>query len=513
MMRCVVAALLACNALLGVPRAARAQSSGILWRPDDRVLISDFSTVHGLARDDRTLFALTPNGILRFDLSTRAFGLPITAEDGFPANERPLSIIYMPTAFSLMLGTSAGGVFSLATSSTRFEDIARVQGSVVRMVAPETSSDVFAQTAAGWFRIRGGAFFAERVAAPPPVRAPGQDDPYLRSMTGIAGSTPGRGSAQVAAIEADRRPGRYFAGTLGNGLMELDTRTLERTRHVFGITTRGAGAIAFWRGRLWFGGDDRAVAGSVTSALPDLSSFQEQLPATAGPVDAVNALLATDSALWVGTDRGLYALRGRAGSERWQLLRPPARRITALAVAGGRVFIGSATELDALDGAGTQETLIRGRFIHGLAPAHDTLWIATDIGVAALPLTASGSTAQMLVGGGSPSERVLDVRVVGDTLYAVTQSGLYRRGAAGWSPADRSLSNALGQLGGLRSDGADIWVLGQRGAAVKRAETGGWTYYVATDDIPEAPVRDLLPQGEYLWLATPAGALRIPKPR
>jgi hypothetical protein len=71
------------------------------------------------------------------------------------------------------------------------------------------------------------------------------------------------------------------------------------------------------------------------------------------------------------------------------------------------------------------------------------------------------------------------------------------------------VSGLLGQLGMLIEDHGDLWILGARGAAVRRAESAAWSYYSAPEDIPEGPVRDLLPLGDVIWLATPAGALRV----
>ncbi len=520
MKRSLSAALIATASLLPLAlfaRAAHAQS-GVFWRAEDRVLISDFSRITGLARDHTTLYGVTPNGLIVYDITTRRFLAPLTQEDGFPQRERPLAVAYSPSEFRVLIGTSSGGLHTLTTGSARFENVTRLNGAVTRLLSSRDDADTYAETTQGWYRLRNGSFFPEPVTGPPAsAQMPGSSDPYLRSMIGSAGSVPGRGTAPVAAIEADRSPGSYFAGTLGNGLVHLDTRALTPTRLPFGLNTRGAGAVAAWRGRVWFGGDARTNAGPLVSATPELSQFQEYPPSTGAPQDLVTALLGTDSALWVGTSTGLYSFAGPPGRERWQP-RPfaGADRVTSLAADTGRgrtgVFVGTDHGAGRMSGAGVWTPILEGPYVFGLEVSADTLWMATGLGIVAYPLDGSGSAAA-LRGGGTPAEPVLDIRATADTLYAVTAESVYRRGSAGWSLPDRAPSQRLGPLGRVRTDGSTVWVLGTLGFAMKRAQSGVWSYHSAPEDIPEAPVRDLLRHGDVMWLATPAGALRIPFPR
>jgi hypothetical protein len=55
------------------------------WRPEDRVLISDFSHVTAVAVSPFTLFAATTHGLTIYDRQARAWRLPVTALDGYPA--------------------------------------------------------------------------------------------------------------------------------------------------------------------------------------------------------------------------------------------------------------------------------------------------------------------------------------------------------------------------------------------------------------------------------------------
>jgi ligand-binding sensor domain-containing protein len=512
MRRCFVACLYVL-ALASSHATALLGQSGIVWQPDDRVLLSDFGSVYSITRDNSTLYGVTPNGLLRYDLTSHKFRLPLTIEDGYPAREGPLSAAYSQTDFVVLLGTSMGGLYKLSAVSAHFDDLTRLPGPVTSLVAPRDGFDVYAAAAQSWYRLRSGSFFPEPVQAPPRVQQPGANDPYLRSMLATAGLAPGRGTAEVMAIEADRTDASYFVATRGNGIVQLNTRSSERTRLPYGLNTRGAAALAFWRGRLWFGGDARVLAGPLVSATSGLEDFRDNLPSSGAPQDMITALLATDSALWVGTMSGLYSFGGRPGNERWQSHRMLLNtRVTSLAEAQGTVFVGTDQALLQFN-HGALEPVINGRSIYGIAPGRDTLWVATDAGVASLPLQPGVLQASVLRGGGTPNEAVFDVRSVGDTLYAVTRDALFRRGPGGWVAADHEIGSRLGPMGRLRTDGTSVWVLGSLGFSVKGAQSAVWTYYMATDDIPEAPIRDLLPLGSTVWLATPAGALRVRNPR
>ncbi|MEO5509682.1 MAG: PQQ-binding-like beta-propeller repeat protein, partial [Longimicrobiales bacterium] len=308
-------------------------------------------------------------------------------------------------------------------------------------------------------------------------------------------------------------PGSYFVGTAGNGLMQLDAHTFSSKRLPFGLNARGAGAIAYWHDRLWFGGDARSINGSLVSATAQLDRFTEHAPQSGAPADLITALATTDSALYAGTTHGLYVLAGAQGRERWRTGRfGGSDVVTSLVASDGYIYVGTDRGASRIDRAGAYDAILSGPYVYGIDATPDTVWIASGAGLIAFARTG-GAPAMALRGGGSPPAPVMDVRIVGDTLYALTMDALYRRGPGGWLVPDRQPSQRLGLLGRLRSDGSSLWVLGTAGFAVKRAKATTWTYYSVSDDVPEGPVRDLLPLGLTQWLATPAGALRVPLER
>ena len=189
--------------------------------------------------------------------------------------------------------------------------------------------------------------------------------------------------------------------------------------------------------------------------------------------------------------------------------------VLSLAYAAGSVFVGTRNGALVIRGGargGTAgrvaESVLTGTAVHGMARGRDTLWIASEAGLAALPLVGQQAQTRLVREAAGPQGPVMDVAASGDTVYVLTSDALYRRTPTGWSPPDL-LPGVVGPLLTVRVVDGRPAVTGFRGVARAHARGAGWDYYRAPDDVPEGPVRDLLPGAETLWLATPAGAMRI----
>src|ERR671915_283281 len=73
--------LVAAAALLSVSPTVHQSAR---WRPEERALISDFSSVRAVAASPFTVFAATTHGLTLYDRQARAWRLPVTALDGYP---------------------------------------------------------------------------------------------------------------------------------------------------------------------------------------------------------------------------------------------------------------------------------------------------------------------------------------------------------------------------------------------------------------------------------------------
>src|SRR5207247_7708010 len=71
--------------LLAVYPSIRLSVQSSRWRPEERVLISDFSAVEAVAASPFTVFAATTHGLTIYDRQTRTWRLPVTSLEGYPA--------------------------------------------------------------------------------------------------------------------------------------------------------------------------------------------------------------------------------------------------------------------------------------------------------------------------------------------------------------------------------------------------------------------------------------------
>jgi hypothetical protein len=94
-----------------------------------------------------------------------------------------------------------------------------------------------------------------------------------------------------------------------------------------------------------------------------------------------------------------------------------------------------------------------------------------------------------------------------DALYLAGSRVLLVHEAETWRPPVPV--GGSGTINGLTSDGTGVWVAGDGGAARWDPAAGEWLTYLVPGDIPVGPVLSVQASGGRLWLATPAGALRI----
>ena len=99
--------LLALSFTHAVVLPVQAQTGSRLWRPEERVLISDMSVVEAVAADENMLYVVSPTGIGVYDVRFRQWQPPVTVLDGY-VSVPVLSALVDPTDQSLWLGTAAG---------------------------------------------------------------------------------------------------------------------------------------------------------------------------------------------------------------------------------------------------------------------------------------------------------------------------------------------------------------------------------------------------------------------
>jgi hypothetical protein len=435
------------------------------WQPDDRVLITSFHNARGIATDQRLVFIATTNGLEVYDQSFRRWLPPSTVEDGYPARDGPLRIAYDPREGGVWLVTELGTVYAWSSAMQRWHQ--RFPGDVPPDVLRRLQRDA------------------------------GDADPAWAIMRNFAGRDAAGRTWQVTAIAAAERAGTFWAATNGGNFSFVDTRNLSSEPYTFGTISRGVSALAFDGRNLWFGGDGASARNGVTRADTALQNWQQFESRIAdGPQGRVTAMLATSAGTYAAAADGVYSLR----SNRWQRVVDVDAR--TLAHTTGRVWVGARGTLGWIDGTDNyQRADFPLQTVHGLAARNDSLWIAAESG---LYLWVNGRVQQLT------TTQTYDVAVSDNHVIELTVRGL-----ATWAAGNEATglaASALRQIGrpvSLSSQGNRVWVGGSAGLAEWNTTTGAWRYVIAADDIPEGPVSDVLEENGRLWLATPAGALRL----
>lgn len=467
--------------VLAVPiRTAAGQAR--IWREDERVTISSFADVAAIAFDGRRVFAATLNGLEMYDAIGRRWLLPSTLEDGYPVFERPSAAAYDPSQGGLWLATASGNLYFWSELNGRWD-----------------------------FRAPGSApadlLRASRIPA---------NDAAWRVLRGTVTLDPqGRRWPLTTVVPADR-PGTYWAGTAGGNILLADSRNLSAEWLSFGTLARGISAIAVAEtGSVWFGGDGLGPRDGLTqvdSALQSWTNYESH--SARAPRRVVNRILTGDTN-WAAAGDGVYVLQPRARA--WQRIDEraglPSSNVRVIARTTAGVWAGTQQGLALIDPATLRGVWqgMQGVRINGLAERNDTLWIASGNGLW-IALAEEGGVRVLAAPG---RDAVVQLRTqvsavvrAGRSIAVLGADGVYFYDQQ-WSDVVRSALLAVGRPHDLRGDARSLFVLGSRGVAEWDAESDDWAQLTVPADIPVGPVRDAVRVGDFLWVATPAGAVRL----
>jgi hypothetical protein len=494
----VLAALL----VPGAPAAGWAQARAG-WVPEDRLLISDFSTVVGIAGDGFRIHAATLNGLITWDPARREWELPLTFEDGYPVLERPSALAWSTAEQALVLGTRAGRLWRLDAAAGRAEPLGEAGGPVEALLAVE-GGDLYVRTATTWLLIAAGSV-APRPSSPPPASLRASTDERLRSLAGALGLDGRLRRWPVTALTEGTRPDDYYVGTAGGGVQFVDARTLAVTPLPFGGTGRGVSAVVEAGGRLWFGGGEPAPGrSSVFSADTSLRQWSWPDPVRDGaPGSAVRVLVGGPGGVWAGAADGLHRFSPEGGWKRFDTRDGlPGASVTSLASSDGELWVGTRQGACLWRGTTCGPPILPGTEITALAFCGRDLWLGTRQGL--WRATASGLDRAEPPGFSGP---VRALACHAGALYLAGQRLLLVLEGDAWHPPI-----PIGGSGSVRSLAATatgVWVGADGGAARWDRAAGEWETYLVPGDIPAGPVLGVLALGRSLWLATPAGALRL----
>jgi len=227
-------------------------------------------------------------------------------------------------------------------------------------------------------------------------------------------------------------------------------------------------------GATWFAAEDGLFRLGTLPAAGARGEWRRITTAGGLASDRVRSVAARSNLLWAGTDRGL-------------------------------------TPFDST-GAAIREPLLAGQRVSRIAVRDDTLFIAADRGLFALLVRNRRAAATALPEpvGRFPvlRGRVTDV-VADDSLMFVIAGNLIFDVSGTGTPIRDAALDRIGPPVRLAIRDGQLWAAGRRGIARRDPGNHVWQAFTVPEDVHAGPVADVLPDGDHVWAATPAGAVRL----
>src|SRR5438046_5345555 len=322
------------------------------WRPEDRVLLSDFSHVEAGAAAPFAVCAATTHGLTIDDRQARTWRRPITSLGGYPA-ARVYAALADVVDNAVWLGTTDG--WARYDANVRTWEQGVVPGGVASLMldARDQASGIFVQGASGWGFLPRGALFPvpDRPLPPPGQRVTPLDPrtalaqaPFAEAMRALILTDPRLASYRFTAAARSPDRSELFFGSDGGGLVRVDPATGEWNPLRFGLIATRAGAVAAASGGVWVASAGRVGERRGVTWVPvDLSADTtiEGTGTLGCPCVEGRRLLAQGRSLWVACGRGIVRVDARRSGIRLFPMDAPA----ALAPAPDGGWVGTARGL------------------------------------------------------------------------------------------------------------------------------------------------------------------------
>ncbi len=523
-------------ALLLTASGLPAQTGG--WRPDERVLITDFGIVTSLARSSGSVFAATTGGLLTFDEAFERSELPITVEDGFPPVP-PTAMVFDRRDRSLWIA-AAGELLQFDPFSRRFRDRISVRQPVTDIVPGEASgSDLFVRTLGEWWRL--DTFSRDRRRAQPAAvlaaidanadlraREEALRDPFFLDAARQATRTPYAGSARILDVIPSRDAYGWWLGTAGQSLVSYDGVGRVGRRTIFGPAGAGMASVVATDTEVWFA-PELPLEGryAVAVATADLQQWRAWRADSSRAVpDLVSKLVRLPGGTWAAGESGLHWMGD--GRAEWRQERDVDLSYTpllAMAAASGpsaeAVWLGSTRGLLRVRGVGggVDIAVMPSTAVGSVVEADQRVWIGTDYGLYSMPVPDSiGQMVQprRAEGPSALRSRVGALIASGDTVYAGLEREVWWRAGrdAPWARME-SIGRARARVSALAIRDGVLWVGSAAELTVVEVAGSVVGSYSFGPDLPPGPrgetaIADIaVVSSTEAWLALPAGAIRL----
>ncbi|MDA0748580.1 MAG: hypothetical protein O2954_18840, partial [bacterium] len=309
-----------------------------------------------------------------------------------------------------------------------------------------------------------------------------------------------------------------WIGTRGLGVGRADLSDRQLEFHQYGPIAPNITALARDGDAIWFGGTSFGPDGARGITRYNLAEETWQYFESDRIIglddDRVYTILPDTADVWFGTLSGL--VRYNRKHDRWltyRVNRHSSGRVTALARAGNRLWIGTEEGLAVFDTQADTIRIVGGseRFnIRVLATGPKYIWAGTDYGLFRCPLNDVVWTPARSQNG-LTNNRINGLMVRDNDVWATVESpaALIRlaRPDTVWQRFP------LSEVGGIQrvsiaADTSRVWLGTDLGAF--RFDIGPklWTQYTRSDGLTYERVQAVLLDGHFVWFGTEQGASR-----
>jgi ligand-binding sensor domain-containing protein len=529
----VLASMAGCGAAgTGAGAGRRVGLRGGSGAREERVVITNFAEVTGIAVSQRLVFVTSTSGLAIYDRLFDAWQPPVTVAEGFPV-DRVTALAADPSLDGVWVG-SAGAV-TLYRPSIELVTRAPLPGivDVIAFDRRDLAGGALVRASGQWLRVSSSGF-----ASP---LAPGQLPPASQlvvssSLQQVYAEYPGLQAFERLLLRDDRMrsyqvtagakaPDRseVWLGTFGGGVFEVDPVGNQATPRPFGLLGPGAGAIALAADGVWIAGDGGPAGGrsGLTFTSDDLQEWRWLDGGTRSPYAGGRAydIDVRESRAWVATSRGLVeqTLRGADDARVYtQLDGLPSDFALSVAARADGAWVGTQRGLAFVGDSGGRrgrvlgDALLAGVAVRGLAAIGDSLWVASDAGLVLVRMS-TGAASRPAIGDPRALRPVRAVSVSDSILaFATAEEALRLNLRTGALVAAQEVADprVVGGVMSLALDDRTLWSAGARGVLVTSRAGGASRFLSVPTDLPDEAY-DVTLTPEFAWIATRAGVVRL----
>ncbi|MFN2397473.1 MAG: hypothetical protein ABR543_02335 [Gemmatimonadaceae bacterium] len=503
---------------------------------DDRVLLTQFNYVTGVAVSRRMVFVATEQGLGLLDRQFGNWLSPVTEADGYRSGHvsavaadpvedavwvaTPGSLLYYRSFVNSATNAIVPGVIDLIMFDRRDPSIgAYVRSSGTWLIASRSGS--VSQVSPELLPPPSAREF------PSTIQRVYAEFPQLETFSGLLTRDGDMQTWPVSAAARTPDVSEVWLGTRGNGVYKVDPLFNVANHFPFGLLEEGAGALAPAADGMWIGGLGRGIVrrSGLTFASTDLQRWRWLEGPLARPLTGARVydLSVRGSSAWMATDRGVARMDTRNDNAfvMWNMASGlPSDDARALAVTEVGAWVGTSRGLVFVTDTGNQRaarrgvvsrTVAEGTAVRSLLLTGDTLWIGSDAGL--LLLRAADSAPRRPAAAAIESRLTRPVRALAraDSMVVVTtDNDIFRFSTNSGQLAARDATLDVGVVRGvtaLAADAQTIWVAGLAGILVISRASGVSRFFGNTEIGGEA--YDLQLDPDFAWIATSGGVLRL----